>query len=178
MTRLSAQQIQNLPARERPQALAPWINALQRLQDKFPIWIELDPCGKSFETVKSQVNTAVAAWLKHGYDLPLDRNWFLANWGGVVVRSEEYRVWLAPKGEELFDPNRAESCAANSGGDCLVYFEQVPGREVLEALAVLLDREVLPGQVRCAKPFPTELMEKFDNIEVFKPEGEPYWVMM
>tara|TARA_R110000796_G_scaffold71635_10_gene162621 strand:+ start:564 stop:1085 length:522 start_codon:yes stop_codon:yes gene_type:complete len=173
-----------MEARHRPAALAIWLPYLRACQENYPCWIEVKDTGKRFETIRTQINSAITGWLRYDYPTQLTRAWWEGHWPEITVRVYDDKVYLAPRGDVEFNPALAEALtrAPGTGDGCLGLFTTTPPIKIMHACAVLLDGEYVEGHFRFAGSLDpliiTELRETYENVEVFKPDDQPYWVMM
>ena len=179
MRQYSLEQLKLIPSKHRPNKLKQVESYLLACQHHFPKWVEVPQSGKTFDSVRIELNEAVRGFLKYEWECALDPTWFKANWSQVTLTHHNGKIYLAPKGS-VFDEHFT-SIADVSGNDCLVAFDETPSMEVLHALCVLLDKEVLTGHVRLKMSLPDkvheELVANYSNIEIFTPQNQNYWVI-
>lgn len=167
----------HLPARQRPTVLAQFIPILQKWQRYHPAWIEVPNTDKSFDSLASDLRESVKGWMLYQWETPLDLNFFQQHWESVSLKSYKGSLWIAPRTEKEPGSN-AQALSKQQSEGLLAFWQELPSDADLRAAAQLLNNETLMGEIRCAKPFPEWIIAEFDNVETFKPDNCPYWVMM
>lgn len=174
---MTRQQLEaTLPARQRPSALAQFVPLLQRVEQNFPTWVEVDLGGRKFDTIRTILTAAVKSWLEHEWDEPLSLEWFKVNWPSAGFRWAQGAAWIGTRTGELHDTAGTVRLSAHAT-NVLHVFQEPPTPEITEACCMLLNKEILTGEFRSAYPFP-DVTKKYTNVEMFQPEGQPFWVLM
>jgi len=164
------------PYRETPDNLDRYVPLLLKVEKKFPDFVELPPYDRRPETVRTDIHAGLRAWLTHRWDCPLNYEFWEKNKGQVVVTFQNAKWYVGPKGTKV-DPARSSAIQETlTESEVLHFFQEHPGQDVINACATLLQHEILYCEFRFA--FDPKLDKKFDNVEVFKPEGEEFYVMM
>jgi len=165
-----------LPSREKPNALVPYLKFLHQMEQNYPAFVEIDVM-KSYETIKATLRTGIKSLLKHKWETGLNTAWWETYWPLLSVRSIDGKVYLAPTDANFEEALEIQQIRFLSG-KILHSFETLPSTAVLHAICLLLDKEILEGEFHCIHEFPQVFTEYYKNIEIFKPEGSPFWILM